>query len=130
MVRQYYSLYDRMLSVKNLYRGYLGVKKAKGAAGIDGQSVADFGQDLERNLAILSEELREKSYRPNPVRSKEIAKPGGVRKLGIPTVRDRIVQIPCCTYYSPYMTRDFIHRATVTGPAEAAIRLYRRQNSS
>lgn len=108
MVRQYYSLYDRILSVKNLYQGYLGVKKAKGTAGIDGQSVADFGQDLERNLAILSEELREKSYRPSPVRSKEIAKPGGgVRKLGIPTVRDRIVQHTLLNILQPIFDPGF-----------------------
>jgi retron-type reverse transcriptase len=61
-----------MLSGKNLYQGYLGVKKAKGSAGIDGQTIAEFGQALERNDATLVRELREKTYRPLPVLRKEI----------------------------------------------------------
>ncbi len=52
-MRVYYSLYDRVLS-KKLYQGYLCVKKAKGSAGIDGQSIADIGHALETNIAKLS----------------------------------------------------------------------------
>jgi hypothetical protein len=47
MATIYYSLYDRMLSKGNLYQGYLGVKKAKGSAGIDRQTIADFEENLE-----------------------------------------------------------------------------------
>lgn len=108
MAKVYYSLYDRMLSEKNLYQGYLGVRKANGSAGIDRQSIADFGRDLEANIATLARELREKTYRPLPVRRKEIAKPGGgVRKLGIPTVRDRIVQQTLLNILQPIFDPGF-----------------------
>lgn len=108
MVRVFYSLYDGMLSEKNLYQGYLGVKKAKGSAGIDGQTIADFGQALERNIATLAHELREKTYKPHPVLRKEILKPdGGVRKLGIPAVRDRIVQQTLLNILQPIFDPEF-----------------------
>lgn len=89
----WYTLYGRLLDVKALEKAFKKVKSAKGAPGIDGQSIKDFAGDLHRNLTTLVEELKEKSYRPFPVKRVEIPKPdGGVRKLGIPTVRDRVVQ--------------------------------------
>lgn len=93
MAGRYYSLYDRMLSYERLHKGFLRVKSAKGAAGVDGQSIEDFSEDLEHNLVILVKELREKTYRPQPVKRVEIPKAGGGRRLlGIPSVRDRVVQ--------------------------------------
>ncbi len=93
MARIYYSLYDRMVRLEALYKGFQKVKSAGGAAGIDGQSIDDFAEDLEQNLAALAKELREKSYRPMPVKRVEIPKTGGgKRALGIPAVRDRVVQ--------------------------------------
>ena len=108
MAKTYYSLYDRMLLEKNLLRGYQGVKRSNGAAGIDGQTIENFGDNLEENIATLARELREKSYRPSPVRRKEIAKPnGGVRQLGIPTVRDRVVQQTLLNILQPIFDPDF-----------------------
>lgn len=93
MDRIYYSLYDRMLRLENLRKAFAQVRSAKGAPGIDGQSIQDFARKEEENLTILARELREKQYRPQPVKRVEIPKPnGGVRKLGIPAVRDRVVQ--------------------------------------
>lgn len=93
MVRKWYSLYDRMLSAATLAEAFRKVKAAKGSAGIDGQTVKAFATELETNTAKLARELREKSYRPHPVKRVEIPKPGGGRrKLGIPAVRDRVVQ--------------------------------------
>jgi len=93
MVRIYYSLYDRMLEQKRHLHAFAKVKSNKGAAGIDGQSVADFAEHLPEEIAVLVRELKEKSYRPQPVRRVEIPKSDGThRKLGIPTVRDRVVQ--------------------------------------
>jgi len=89
----WYTLYGRFLDVKALEKAFKKVKSAKGAPGIDGQSIKDFAEDLLRNLTCLVDELKEKSYRPLPVKRVEIPKPdGGVRKLGIPAVRDRVVQ--------------------------------------
>jgi RNA-directed DNA polymerase len=93
MARVYYSLYDRMLSYERLRRGFLRVRSSRGAAGVDGQSIEDFSEDLEQNLAILVKELKEKTYRPQPVKRVEIPKAGGGKRLlGIPSVRDRVVQ--------------------------------------
>lgn len=93
MARIWYSLYGRMLERNVLRRAFYKVKSANGAAGVDGQSVKDFTESLESNLAKLLAELQEKSYRPLPVRRVEIPKAnGGVRLLGIPAVRDRVVQ--------------------------------------
>lgn len=93
MTKVYYSLYDRMLSMGRLEQAFRKVRSARGAAGLDGQSIKDFAGDLERNLVVLAGELRDKSYRPLPVLRVEIPKKkGGVRKLGIPSVRDRVVQ--------------------------------------
>ena len=89
----WYTLYGRLLDMKSYEKAFKKVKSAKGAPGIDGQSIKDFAEDLLRNLTCLVDELKEKSYRPFPVKRVEIPKPdGGVRKLGIPTVRDRVVQ--------------------------------------
>ena len=93
MRRVWYSLYDRLLSVDALREAFRKVKLSRGAPGVDGESVYDFDAHREANLAQLVEELRTKTYRPKPVRRVEIPKPtGGVRLLGIPAVRDRVVQ--------------------------------------
>jgi len=93
MNRVHYSLYGRLLSRDALYQAFRHVKRAKGAAGIDGQSLSDFAVRLEEELDSLLHELKSKRYRPQPVRRVEIPKEGGgVRLLGVPTVRDRVVQ--------------------------------------
>jgi len=91
--RVWYSLYGRLLSKGSLRLAFYKVKSANGAAGVDGQSVKDFAESLEDNLSRLLNELQEKSYRPLPVLRVEIPKAtGGIRLLGIPSVRDRVVQ--------------------------------------
>lgn len=93
MAKVYYSLYDRMLHESKMKEAFEHVKSKKGAAGIDGQTVEDFAENVEENIAILVRELKEKSYSPLPVKRVEIPKAnGGKRKLGIPAVRDRVVQ--------------------------------------
>jgi len=91
--RVHYSLYGRMLSKQALYEAYTKVKKNRGAAGIDGQSIGAFTQNVDNELDTLLLELKEKRYQAQPVKRVEIDKDdGGKRLLGIPTVRDRIVQ--------------------------------------
>jgi len=108
MARIYYSLYDRMFQKQRLYRAFEKVKSNKGAAGIDGQRVADFAEHLSEEIASLAYELKEKSYRPKPVRRVEIPKPdGGVRALGIPTVRDRVVQQALLDILQPIFDPEF-----------------------
>jgi group II intron reverse transcriptase/maturase len=84
------------------------VKKAKGAAGIDKQSLSDFASNLSDNLDRLLLELQTKQYRPQPVRRVEIPKDGGgVRLLGIPTVRDRVVQQALNDLLTPIFEEQF-----------------------
>lgn len=108
MKRKHYSLYGRMLSKETLYEGYKQVKRAKGTAGIDGQSLSDFGEHLDEELSRLLLELKEKRYQPQPVKRVTIRKEGGgERKLGIPTVRDRIVQQALRNVLEPLFDVDF-----------------------
>ena len=84
------------------------MKKNRGAAGIDGQSVDDFTQNLEKELSQLLLELKEKRYQAQPVKRVEIDKDdGGKRLLGIPTVRGRIVQQCLSTIMTPIFDPHF-----------------------
>ena len=108
MARVYYTLYDKMLDYQRLKQGFQKVKAADGAPGIDGQTTADFEQDLHGNLTTLLKQLREKSYRPLPVREVLIPKPdGGTRKLGLPTVRDKVVQQALKSILQPICEPEF-----------------------
>ena len=93
MSRIYYSLYDRLLSHFALGKAFAKVRRAKGAPGVDGQTIDHFAEHVEEEISRLVHELRTKTYRPQPVRRVTIPKPGGgERSLGIPAVRDRVVQ--------------------------------------
>ena len=86
-------LLEAILDRDNLNRAYKRVKANKGAPGIDGMTVEDALTWLKEHREELLESIRQGKYKPQPVRRKEIPKPdGGVRKLGIPTVVDRIIQ--------------------------------------
>jgi group II intron reverse transcriptase/maturase len=107
-MRVYYSLYDRLLSAQALSLAFKKVKSANGAPGIDGQSVSDFAEQRETHVSQLIEELSKKSYRPKPVRRVTIPKDGGgERKLGIPCVRDRVVQQALLDVLQPIFDPDF-----------------------
>ena len=87
------NLLERILDRDNLNRAYKQVKRNHGAPGIDGMTVEQALPWLQEHRAELLQSIREEKYDPSPVRRKEIPKPdGGVRKLGIPTVVDRIIQ--------------------------------------
>jgi len=108
MTKKHYSLYGRLLTKEALYEGYKQVKRAKGAAGIDRQSLSEFGEHLNEELTRLLLELKEKRYMPQPVKRVTIPKEGGgERKLGIPTVRDRIVQQALRNLLEPLFEVDF-----------------------
>jgi len=86
-------LLERILERDNLNRAYKQVKRNHGAPGIDGMTVEDAFSWIRENRDELLQSIREGSYKPSPVRRKEIPKSdGGVRKLGIPTVIDRVIQ--------------------------------------
>jgi group II intron reverse transcriptase/maturase len=87
-------LFENLCSTLYLGVGFTLVKRNRGAAGIDGVSIEDFETRLEEELSQLQQELTNWTYKPSPVRRVELPKPDGkgVRLLGIPTVRDRVVQ--------------------------------------
>jgi retron-type reverse transcriptase len=81
------------ISKQAVWRAYQRVKSNRGAAGIDRQSLRDFDQNLTNNLYKLWNRLASGSYVPPPVLMVEIPKAqGGTRRLGVPTVADRIAQ--------------------------------------
>ncbi len=83
----------KILDKDNLNRAYKRVKANKGAPGVDGMTIEQALPWLKEHSHELTERIRKGHYTPSPVRRVEIPKPdGGVRKLGIPTVKDRIIQ--------------------------------------
>jgi len=81
---------------REVWEAFKKVKANQGAAGVDGQSIADFEADLSNNLYELWNRLSSGSYFPPPVRRVDIPKAnGGTRPLGIPTVADRVAQEVC-----------------------------------
>ena len=90
------------ISKRVVFEAYKRVKANKGAAGVDGESIADFEKDLKNNLYKIWNRMSSGSYFPPAVRSVEIAKKGGgQRKLGVPTVSDRIAQMVAKMYFEP-----------------------------
>jgi RNA-directed DNA polymerase len=90
---KWFSLIDKVIRPATLEAAWQRVARNKGAAGVDGQSVERFAYQSERYLLELHTELKAGTYRPSPVKRVEIPKADGkTRPLGIPTVKDRIVQ--------------------------------------
>ena len=86
-------LMEEILSRENMILAYKKVKANKGASGIDGISVEEVSGYLKKNWTEIRERIRNRKYKPQPVLRVEIPKPnGGVRKLGIPSVVDRIIE--------------------------------------
>jgi RNA-directed DNA polymerase len=105
---KYYSLIDKVYHMENLKQAYGAVKANNGAPGIDGQTVQAFGENLATEIAQLHLELKTKTYKPSPVRRVEIPKPdGSKRPLGVPTVRDRVVQQALLNVLQPIFEPEF-----------------------
>jgi RNA-directed DNA polymerase len=108
MAKIYHSLYDRMLHENGLLQAFSKVKANKGAPGVDGQTIEAFAEHLPEEIALLVGELRQKSYRPQPVKRVEIPKTGGGKRLlGIPAVRDRVVQQALLNILQPIFDPEF-----------------------
>lgn len=107
-MKKYYSLIDKIYAAGNLARAFAKVLANKGAPGVDGQSVDAFQANLELELKTLHRELVTDTYQPKPVRRVNIPKKsGGVRPLGIPAVRDRVVQQALVNVLEPIFEPHF-----------------------
>ena len=106
---RWYSLMDKVYAEQTLRASFARVKANRGAAGVDHVTTTRFGKRLEENLQRLRKSLREGSYRPQAIRRKWIPKPGGKEKrpLGIPTVRDRVVQSALRAAMEPIFENEF-----------------------
>jgi RNA-directed DNA polymerase len=105
---RFYLLYDKIYREDILSHAYVRVKANQGAPGVDGQTFeAIESQGLEKWLEGIRKDLRDKTYKPQPVRRVPIPKPGGgERPLGIPTIRDRVVQTAAKLVLEPIFEAD------------------------
>lgn len=102
-------LMEKILERDNLNQAYERVKSNKGAGGIDGMRVEHLLPYLKENNKTLIQKIKDGKYRPNPVRRVEIPKEekGKVRKLGIPTVVDRVIQQAIAQVLTPIFEEQF-----------------------
>src|SRR5229473_2008131 len=120
---RFYLLYDKIHREDILRHAYALARANAGAPGRDGMTFARIeASGLERWLAGLREELASKTYRPDPVRRMSIPKPnGGERPLGIPTIRDRVVQTAAKLVLEPIFEADFEDNAYGYRPVRGAV---------
>ena len=104
-----FRLIDKVWSPKNLARSLQKVVAKGGSAGIDNQSASQVGERQEQTIQKLEQELRTRQYRPQAVKRVWIPKPGSQEKrpIGVPTVRDRIVQGAVLQAIEPIFEREF-----------------------
>lgn len=103
-------LFEWLCTTEYLKEGFKAVKKNGGSPGIDGITIEEFESRLDEELRQLKEELEGWMYKPNPVRRVEIPKPGkgaGVRLLGVPCIRDRVVQTTLKLILEPLLDPTF-----------------------
>lgn len=116
------NLMEAVVEKENMVAALARVVSNKGAAGVDGMSVDELEYHLRTAWPVIKRELLNGSYRPSPVRGKEIAKAGGkgVRQLGIPTVVDRLIQQALLQVLEPLFEPNFSARSYGFRPGRSA----------
>jgi len=115
-------LMEKILQVDNLNKAYKKVKSNKGAGGVDGMSVKELLPFLRDNQVQLIQQIKDGKYKPNPVRRVEIPKEtkGEFRKLGVPTVVDRVFQQAITQVLSPIYEKQFSENSFGFRPKRSA----------
>jgi len=110
---KWFRLFDKVFAERNLWAAFQQVAKNHGAAGVDHQSIEDFEKRLPDPLWELSDALKAGRFTPQAIRRVAIPKPGSTetRPLGIPTVRDRVVQAAIVNVIEPIFERDFAEQS-------------------
>lgn len=107
--RKWYSLIDKIWTYSNLEQAFYDVKKNRGAHGVDNITIQEYELDLEHNLRVLQQSLRDKEYHAKPVRRVYIPKADGTKRpLGIPTVGDRVLQAAVKRKVEPIFEQKFL----------------------
>ena len=105
-------LLEKILAKDNMNAAYKRICANKGAGGVDDVTVEQLSDYIKENWDSIREQIRQRKYKPQPVRRVEIPKPnGGVRKLGIPTVMDRVIQQGIVQIVSPMCEPRFSERS-------------------
>jgi retron-type reverse transcriptase len=128
---RFYTLYDRIYRKDVLWSAWRIVQRNDGGAGIDQQTVDDIEQyGADRLIDEIHESLKTKTYQPQPIKRVHIPKgEGKTRPLGIPTVRDRIIQQACLLILEPVFEEDFLDcSATDTVPVARRIKRWTKSN--
>ena len=113
---------DDILSRENISLAVAKVCSNKGAGGVDGMDVEELHEYMAKEWPATKELIRERKYRPMPVLRVEIPKPnGGVRKLGIPTVVDRVIQQAIAQKLSPMFEPLFSEHSYGFRPGRSAL---------
>ena len=110
---KWFRLFDKVFAERNLFAALQQVARNDGAPGVDHVTVGEFARQVPENLWQLSDSLKDGTYRPQAIRRVHIPKPGTneTRPLGIPTVRDRIVQAAVVNVIEPIFERDFAEQS-------------------
>jgi RNA-directed DNA polymerase len=129
--RVWFTLVDKTYAPANLASAFAKVWRNNGSAGADTQTVAHFAKHAQEELSRLHEQMRDGTYRPQPVRRAWIPKPGGKKKrpLGIPAVRDRIVQAALRHVLEPIFEAEFAGHSYGFRPGRGAKDALRRVNT-
>lgn len=106
---KWFRLFDKVYSEQNLLTAFYQVSSKKGASGVDHVTTKEFEERLPENIKAIEAQISRRSYEPHPIRRVNIPKPGTneTRPLGIPTVRDRVVQAAIVNVIEPIFERDF-----------------------
>jgi RNA-directed DNA polymerase len=128
---KWFRLFDKIFAERNLYAAFQQVAENDGAPGVDHVSVSEFARQVPENIWQLSDSLKDDTYQPQAIRRVHIPKPGTneTRPLGIPTVRDRIVQAAIVNVIEPIFERDFAEQSYGFRPRRGCKDALRRVDS-